>query len=123
MFNFNKNNNWQCFKSQIWGMYSSNANKGICSRRKCSTSTKTQFAISMSNLEVYSKNANKRLCSYRKCSTSKKHNLAISMSNLEVYSKNANKHQCSYRKCSTSKKHFLAVFTIPTFKIFSRKAN
>ena len=49
--------------------------------------------------------------------------LAISMSNLEVYSKNANNGLWSYAYVQFPKKHYLAVFTIPTFKIYSRIAN
>ena len=110
------------FMKTTYEIFSRNANNGICSSCKCSTSPRTPFS-SVFKLNIVKSALETRLKAYTVVANvqhSKKRYLAVfSNSNCEIFSRNANNAKCSSCKCSTPPKTlFGSVFKNNLWNLF-----
>ena len=114
VFNMPKKRVFAVFSSSIFEICSRNAEKGICSSRKCSTCRKNAFLHCFhhqflktaveTQINAYAAVANVQL--------GEKSVFPLFYSSIyEIHSRNANKGICSSRKCSTRRRNaFLQCF-------------
>ena len=106
----------------IFEICSRNANKGICSIRKCSTCRKNAFLHCFHHqfLKTSLETQIKAYAVIVNVKHAEKRNLAsFSLTNFEISSRNVNKRKCSSRKRSTCRKtRFHTVFIINFSNLF-----